>query len=125
MARMLAVKGNRTTTGGVVLDGDESFCDENGALARNMGLASCGRCGHPGPMLGTANNWALGGGSAVADGDVVACQCPRGTNRVIARSAFYDEDSGAASNTARSDGLSSPSPDDNATSTGVARIARL
>lgn len=91
MATMLAVKGNKTTTGGVVLDGDETFSDENGGLAKNGGLASCGRCGHNGPMLGTAENWGLTGATAVKDNDIVACQCPRGTNRVIARSEFYDE----------------------------------
>ncbi len=91
MATMLAIKGNRTTTGGQVLDGDESFSDQNGALARNGGLASCARCGHNGPMLGTARNWGLAGATAVRDGDIVACQCPRGTNRVIARSDYHDE----------------------------------
>ncbi|WP_322789230.1 PAAR domain-containing protein [Paraburkholderia eburnea] len=88
---MLAVKGNKTTTGGEVLDGDESFSDESGALAPDGGLASCGRCGHNGPMLGTAKNWGLTGTTAVKDNDIVACQCPRGENRVIARSGFYDE----------------------------------
>ena len=87
---MLAVKGNRTTTGGEVLDGDESFSDANGALAKDGGLASCGRCGHPGPMLGTAKGWGLTNSTAVKDGDIVACQCPRGTNRVIARSDYYN-----------------------------------
>jgi hypothetical protein len=91
MATMLAIKGNKTTTEGVVLEGDEDFSDENGALAKNMGLASCGRCGHNGPMLGTAVNWGLTGATAVKDNDIVACQCPRGTNRVIARSQYYDE----------------------------------
>ena len=52
MGTMLAVKGNKTTTGGEVLDGDEDFFDENGALAKNAGLASCGRCRYNGPMLG-------------------------------------------------------------------------
>ncbi|MEM5310268.1 PAAR domain-containing protein [Paraburkholderia sp. JHI869] len=91
MAVMLAIKGNKTTTGGVVLDADESFTDEGGGLAKDGGLASCGQCGHPGPMLGTAKNWGLtGGGAGVRDNDIVACQCPRGTNRVIARSAYFD-----------------------------------
>jgi len=91
MATMLAVKGNRTTTGGEVLDADDFFSDENGGLAKDGGLASCGRCGHPGPMLGTAKNWGLTSTAAVKDGDIVACQCPRGENRVIARSEYYDE----------------------------------
>jgi hypothetical protein len=92
MGTMLAIKGNKTTTGGEVLDGDEDFSDENGALAKDGGLASCGRCGHNGPMLGTAKGWGLTGETAaVKDNDIVACECPRGTNRVIARSEYYDE----------------------------------
>jgi uncharacterized Zn-binding protein involved in type VI secretion len=92
MATMLAIKGNRTTTGGEVLEGDEDFSDIDGALAKDGGLASCGRCGHNGPMLGTAQGWGLtGSAAAVKDNDIVACQCPRGTNRVIARSDYYDE----------------------------------
>ena len=92
MATMLAVKGNKTTTGGVVLEGDEDFSDENGALAKDGGLASCARCGRNGPMLGTAKGWGLTNATAaVKDIDIVACQCPRGTNRVIARSEYYDE----------------------------------
>jgi hypothetical protein len=42
-------------------------------------------------MLGTAENWGLTGATAVKDNDIVACQCPRGVNRVIARSEYYDE----------------------------------
>jgi len=91
MGIMLAIKGNKTTTGGEVLEGDESFADANGALARDGGLASCGRCGHCGPMLGTATGWGLTGTTAVKDNDIVACRCERGMNRVIARSDYYDE----------------------------------
>ena len=89
MAAMLAIKGNRTTTGGKVLDADESFVDEQGGLARNGGRASCGRCGKTGSMLGTARNWGLTGTNAVRDGDIVMCECPSGTNRVIARSSYF------------------------------------
>lgn len=91
MAVMLAVKGNKTTTGGEVLDGDESISDENGSLAPDGGLASCGKCGRIGRMLGTAQNWGLMSAAAVKDNDIVMCECPRGTNRVIARSNFFDE----------------------------------
>ena len=65
MGTMLAVKGNKTTTGGEVLDGDESFLDANGALAKDGGLASCERCGRTGPMLGTAKGWELTNSTAV------------------------------------------------------------
>ncbi|WP_250454206.1 PAAR domain-containing protein [Caballeronia sp. ATUFL_M2_KS44] len=91
MARMMALKGNLTTTGGRVLDGDDSMLDNGTPLARHLGLASCLRCGKTGPILGTATNWGLAGTRGVVDGDIVVCECPRGSNRVIARSTFYDE----------------------------------
>ena len=89
--QMMAVKGNATTTGGVVLDGDSTFLDEGKPLARHMGLASCGRCGKEGPMFGTAGTFGVGNTRGVRDGDIVMCECPEGTNRVIARSTMYYE----------------------------------
>jgi len=92
MNKMLALKGNMTTTGGVVLDGDESISDNGQPLARHLGLASCPQCGHPGPIVGTAKNWGISGMPSVRDGDIIMCRCPSGTNRVIARSTIYDGD---------------------------------
>jgi uncharacterized Zn-binding protein involved in type VI secretion len=90
MSKMIALKGNLTTTGGYVLDGDDSMLDNGTMIARHMGLASCPICGKNGPMLGTAVNWGFGGSRCVADGDIVMCDCPSGTNRVIARSTIFD-----------------------------------
>lgn len=90
--KMIAVKGNRTTTGGYVLDGDETCLDDGQPMARHMGLASCDRCGKTGPMFGTATTFGTGNTRGVLDGDIVMCDCPQGTNRVIARSTlFYQE----------------------------------
>jgi len=88
--KMLALKGNATTTGGVVLSGDTSLLDQGQPLALHMGLASCARCDHNGTIIGTGASWGLGRRSAVRDGDLVMCHCPPGTNRVIARSTLYD-----------------------------------
>ncbi len=91
MPKMIALKGNVTTTGGRVLDGDDSMLDNGTSLARHMGLASCRRCGKNAPILGSATNWGFGGTRGVVDGDIVMCDCSRGTNRVIARSTIFDE----------------------------------
>ncbi|KWA03260.1 hypothetical protein WL26_01635 [Burkholderia cepacia] len=88
---MMALKGNMTTTGGVVLDGEGAFLDDGVPLAKHLGLASCPRCGQDGPMIGTAMSWGLTSGRGVRDNDIVQCACPPGTNRVIARSTIYDE----------------------------------
>jgi uncharacterized Zn-binding protein involved in type VI secretion len=90
--KMMALKGNRTNTGGYVLDGDQTCLDNGQPTARHMGLASCERCEKTGPMFGTANSFGIGNARGVLDGDIVMCDCPQGTNRVIARSTvFYRE----------------------------------
>ncbi|SAL32218.1 hypothetical protein AWB73_02859 [Caballeronia turbans] len=91
MAKLMALKGNLTTTGGRVLDGNDSMLDGGTAVARHLGLASCPRCGKNGTILGSATNWGFGGTRGVVDGDIVMCECPRGANRVIARSTIFDE----------------------------------
>jgi len=91
MAKMMALKGNLTTTGGRVLDGDDSMLDGGTPIARHIGLASCPRCGKNGPILGTATNWGFASTRGVVDGDIVMCECPRGANRIIARSTIFDE----------------------------------
>ena len=48
MTRLIALKGNLTTTGGRVLDGDATMLDDGQPLARHMGLASCPRRGQNG-----------------------------------------------------------------------------
>lgn len=89
---MIALKGNLTTTDGVILDGDETMLDNGAPIANHLGLASCRRCGHNGQIFGTATTFPAGSTHGVQDGDIVMCRCPRGTNRVIARSTiFYQE----------------------------------
>jgi uncharacterized Zn-binding protein involved in type VI secretion len=50
--KKMAVKGNATTTGGEVLDGDETALDDGRPVAGHMHLASCPRCGKNGPIFG-------------------------------------------------------------------------
>ncbi|WP_332262246.1 PAAR domain-containing protein [Paraburkholderia sp. SOS3] len=87
--KMMAVKGNRTTTGGCVLDGDPASLDNGQPITRHMDLASCGHCGKNGPIFGTAKTFGMGNTRGVLDGDVVMCDCPHGMNRVIARSTLH------------------------------------
>ncbi|EDT40921.1 hypothetical protein [Burkholderia ambifaria] len=52
--KMLALKGNGTTTGGYVLDGSESDLEDGVPYAYHMARASCGNCDQGGPVVGTA-----------------------------------------------------------------------
>ncbi|WP_321881975.1 PAAR domain-containing protein [Paraburkholderia bannensis] len=89
MAKMMALKGNDTTTGGRVLDGEDLDLDHGQPYTYHMARASCGRCGQNGTISGTAFTWNVGRTHGVLDGDIVQCACPHGENRVIARSTFY------------------------------------
>jgi hypothetical protein len=89
MTKMMALKGNLTTTGGHVLDGDDSDLDGGVPYTYHMASASCGRCGQTGPIQGTAWTWSVGNAHGVLDDDIVLCACPHGENRVIARSTLY------------------------------------
>lgn len=86
MGKLMALKGNATTTGGTVLDGEERDNDHGHAYAYHMGRASCARCGRTGPIFGTATTWGVAATHGVLDGDIVMCDCPPGVNRVIAQS---------------------------------------
>ncbi|WP_175951966.1 PAAR domain-containing protein [Burkholderia sp. BCC0405] len=92
MLKMMALKGNLTTTGGQVLDGDDLDLDNGQPYTYHMARASCGRCGQIGSIFGTANTWGVGDTHGVLDGDIVMCACPPGGNRVIARSTLYYAD---------------------------------
>ncbi|WP_158903689.1 PAAR domain-containing protein [Burkholderia sp. L27(2015)] len=90
--KMMAVKGNNTTTGGYVLNGDPTALDHGQPIARHHDQASCGQCGENGLIEGTAETFGLGSMRGVCDGDIVMCRCPRGANRVIAQSTLYYKD---------------------------------
>ena len=76
--KMMAVKGNKTTTGGCVLNGDATALDHGRPIARHHDEASCGQCGENGLIEGTAETFGLGSTRGVCDGDIVMCRCPRG-----------------------------------------------
>jgi ribosomal protein S27AE len=87
-AKMLALKGNRTTTGGQIMEGDETCLDNGQPIARHLDRASCGRCPRTGYIIGSAYSFSGAGKHNVVDGDQVVCDCPPGTNRVIAKSTM-------------------------------------
>jgi hypothetical protein len=86
--KKMAVKGNATTTGGEILDGDATALDDDRPITCHMDLASSPRCWKNGPIFGTAETFGLSNTRGVLDGDIVMCNCPKGTNRVIADSAI-------------------------------------
>lgn len=78
-------KGDTTTTGGAVLEGNEGVLIE-GALVASIGhRASCPRCPQGGGLILALHERTLKlpAGWAALEGDIVACGCPPGSNRLM------------------------------------------
>lgn len=94
-------KGAATTTGGVVLEGNDGILVE-GKIFTSIGqMASCPQCKQgQGPIVPDGPRTIdLPAGPAALHNDVVACGCPPGSNRVIAMqgSTFGGAQGGGAS----------------------------
>jgi len=87
MQKMLALVGDKTLTGGVVLDGTTNILCNGKGVAVLGSKVTCPVCIQGiGEIIEGANHCLFGNnGRPVAyDGCIVACGCPIGTNRVIA-----------------------------------------
>src|SRR5579864_1874467 len=83
MSERLALKDDKTTTGGSILGPSSSWYNEDGrAFALAEDLATCGNCKGSWRVGGTAHNWMDEGQAMVKDLDPVYCPC--GKNRVLA-----------------------------------------
>lgn len=95
MMERLALKDDKTTTGGSILGPSSAFYSEDGrAFALAEDLATCGNCKGSWPVGGTAHNWMDEGRAMVKDLDPVYCPC--GKNRVLASGSspfFYSNES--------------------------------
>lgn len=83
--RRLVRRGDKTTTGGVVLEGCGHVILDYMDVANRGMTASCGVCGQIGVIQDCfPHNLETEFGSSAVDGDEVLCGCPKGSNRVIA-----------------------------------------
>lgn len=84
-ARRLVRRGDKTTTGGEVLEGCGHVILDYMDVANRGMKASCGACGQVGVIQDCfPHNLETEYGSTAVDGDEVLCGCPKGSNRVIA-----------------------------------------
>jgi len=83
--RKLASKGGPTSTGGVVLEGNENLNIEGRIIASIGQLASCPACGAgKGPIVPIGERTLiLPAGPAALEGDYVACGCPPQSNKLL------------------------------------------
>jgi hypothetical protein len=98
MTTRLALKDDKTTTGGSILGPSSDFYNEDGrAFALAEDLATCGNCKGSWPIGGTAHNVMDEGRSFVKD--LAPVYCPCGKNRVLASAEspfFYSDDESTA-----------------------------
>ncbi|WP_321857649.1 PAAR domain-containing protein [Paraburkholderia tropica] len=94
MPTRLALKDDRTTTGGSILGpGSDWFNEDGRAFALAEDKATCGNCKGVWPVGGTAHSVMDQGQSFVKD--LAPVYCPCGKNRVLASGEspfFYSED---------------------------------
>lgn len=83
--RKLASKGGPTSTGGVILEGNENLRIEGEIIASIGQLASCPACSvGQGPIVAVGERTLiLPAGPAALEGDYVACGCPPMSNKLL------------------------------------------
>ncbi|VEJ53575.1 S-type pyocin domain-containing protein [Pragia fontium] len=82
--KRVAVVGDRTTTGGVIITGADSFFGDGKPVARQGDYATCPKCNKVGTIIQGLNTFNIHGKGAALDGYLIACGCPTGTHRIIA-----------------------------------------
>lgn len=85
MGKRVAVIGDVTTTGGVIITGSSrGFCGNKG-IALLGDIATCPKCKKSGKIIEAAHNLVFDGRPAAYDGCIIACGCsPVGSNKIIA-----------------------------------------
>lgn len=83
--RGLALHGDKTTTGATICSTLPN-CTEHGRAVVRVGdkTTPCQKCGKSGVIVDGEPHSVWDGAAAAVDGSVVRCDCPPGTNRVIA-----------------------------------------
>ncbi|UVL06297.1 PAAR domain-containing protein [Pseudomonas sp. B21-047] len=85
-----ALDGDITTTGAVCIASSTNYRGDNRrALRLGDATTECPNCKKVGVIVEGVNAFVIGGKPAVVDGALVKCDCPNGSNRVIAQSAMH------------------------------------
>ncbi|GKX64045.1 hypothetical protein SOASR032_26140 [Pragia fontium] len=92
--KRVAVVGDRTTTGGVIITGASTTFGDGRQVACQGDKATCPKCNTVGTIIQGLGTYNIHGKGAALDGYLIACGCSAGTNRIIATmSRMFAEDS--------------------------------
>ena len=84
VSKRVAVVGDRTTTGGVIITGADSFFGDGRPVARMGDKATCPKCNSVGTIIQGLSTFNVSGKGVALDGYIIACGCPAKNNRIIA-----------------------------------------
>ncbi|GKX52213.1 S-type pyocin domain-containing protein [Budvicia aquatica] len=92
VSKRVAVVGDRTTTGGVIITGADSFFGDGRPVAREGDMATCPKCNKMGTIIQGLKTFNVNGKGVALYGYIIACSCPTGTNRIIASTSMIFAD---------------------------------
>lgn len=84
MNKRIAVVGDNTTTGGVIVTGTQAMGYKGAETALLGDKVFCPKCNSTGSIIEGAQSCLVMGKPAAYDGCIVSCGCTMGTNRIIA-----------------------------------------
>jgi uncharacterized Zn-binding protein involved in type VI secretion len=85
MTKRIAVLGDKTTTGGVIISASGSIFDGQHPIALLGDKVICPKCDKgQGVIIECAKSFIIDGKGAAYDNCLVSCGCPMGRNRIIA-----------------------------------------
>lgn len=114
--KRIAVIGDRTTTGGVIITGADSCFGDGRQVARMGDRATCPKCNTVGTIIQGLGTFNIHGKGAALDGYLIACGCPARTNQIIANLSmmFADDEQdyvpGSSSSSVQSASFSDSTP---------------
>lgn len=91
--KRVAVVGDKTTTGGTIITGCETYRCDGKPVACFGDKTTCPICKKIGTIIQGLSTWNVYGKNVALDGYLIACGCPSGRNRIIAfNSRMFAED---------------------------------
>ncbi|MFS2125280.1 hypothetical protein [Pseudomonas sp. Pseusp97] len=96
-----ALAGDRTTTGALLISYITPWgsCDGRGFVLRGDKTTDCPKCGKAGVIVEGAEGYSWEGIPIAVDRCIVSCDCPDGSNRIIAPLGPLSSSSGGSNNT--------------------------
>lgn len=84
MNKKIALIGDKTTTGGEIVSGEQNVTCKGSSTALIGDQVFCPKCESIGIIIEGTSTYTIKGKPVAFDGCLISCQCPIGTHRIIA-----------------------------------------